>query len=229
MFDSGSIPDIKNLQSMNLKTISYLQYEKNLPQSGKHIIGQLSGSNIVVYQAFNPKISEWAIANQKFGGPFYSYSRMSWIKPNFLWMMYRSGWAMKEHQQNILAIKIPVERFEILLNEAVHSNYIEEIYKTHENWKQKLNRSLVRLQWDPDHNPGGAKLERRAIQIGIRGKMLEQFGTDWIVSIEDITDFVKLQKQRFDAGNMEDFQVIEEQVIKISNTEIARKLHLDDF
>lgn len=214
---------------MKLKTIKYRLYEENLPQSGKHIIGQLRGPNIIVYQAFNPKIANWAIANQKFGGPFYSFSRMSWIKPNFLWMMYRAGWAMKEHQQNILAIEIPFDKFEILLNASVHSKYIEEVYKTQDNWKQKLNHSNVRLQWDPDHNPEGAKLERRAIQIGISGKMLEQFGTEWIVSIEDITDFVRLQKQRLDAGNMEDFQVIEEQAIKINNTEIARKLQLDNF
>jgi len=25
-------------------------------------------------------------------------NRMTWIKPNFLWMMYRSGWASKKNQ-----------------------------------------------------------------------------------------------------------------------------------
>ncbi|MFM7854759.1 MAG: DUF4291 family protein [Flammeovirgaceae bacterium] len=27
-----------------------------------------------------------------------SLNRMTWMKPNFLWMMYRSGWATKHNQ-----------------------------------------------------------------------------------------------------------------------------------
>ena len=71
----------------------------------------LADDRIVVYQAFNPKISSYAVENQRFGGSHYNFERMSWIKPNFLWMMYRAGWAAKEHQQNVLAIWLPLERF----------------------------------------------------------------------------------------------------------------------
>lgn len=211
---------------MKLRTIKYSSYEQELPQSGQHIIGQLRNENIIVYHAFNPNITKWAIENQKFGGSFYKFSRMSWIKPNFLWMMYRAGWAMKEHQQNILAIEISKTNFEILLKEAVHSTYIEEIYGTREKWKSQLEKSQVRLQWDPDHNPTGEKLERRAIQIGIRGELLERFGIDWIVSIEDITEFVHKQKLILDSGEMENFSVIEEEKISIQNKELIHKLQI---
>jgi hypothetical protein len=54
----------------------------------------------------------------------------------------------------------------------------------------------VRLQWDPDHDPAGAPLERRAIQLGIRGKILKQFATEWIHSIEDISALVAAQRNR---------------------------------
>jgi len=30
---------------------------------------------------------------------------------------------------------------------------------------------MVRLQWDPDHSPKGEKLARRAIQLGLKGKV----------------------------------------------------------
>jgi hypothetical protein len=40
----------------------------------------------VVYPAF----AEAAVAAQRFVNPF-SLSRMTWIKPSFLWMMHRSG------------------------------------------------------------------------------------------------------------------------------------------
>ncbi|MFD1294968.1 DUF4291 domain-containing protein [Lutibacter holmesii] len=198
-----------------------------LPQKGKHIIGQLHNENIIVYQAFNPNITKWAIENQKFGGSYYKFSRMSWIKPNFLWIMYRAGWAMKEHRQHILAIEISKTNFEFLLKEAVHSKYIEEIYGEREKWKSQLKESQVRLQWDPDHNPKGEKLERRAIQIGIKGELLEKFGTEWIISIEDITEFVHKQKSILDSGEVDNFFVIEEEKISIQNKELIHKLQLN--
>jgi len=61
---------------------------------------------IIVYQAFNKNIAESAVNNQTFISPPFKKERMTWIKPSFLWMMYRSGWATKENQENILAIKI---------------------------------------------------------------------------------------------------------------------------
>jgi len=41
---------------------------------------------IVVYQAFSPNLAGPALANQKFVAPF-SFTRMTWIKPSFLWLM----------------------------------------------------------------------------------------------------------------------------------------------
>lgn len=211
---------------MKLKTIKYTDYEHELPQNGKHIIGQLRNENIIVYQAFNPNIAKWAIENQKFGGSHYKFTRMSWIKPNFLWMMYRAGWAKKEHPQNILAIEISRTNFEVLLKEAVHSTYEEEIYETREKWKSNLENSPVRLQWDPDHNPIGEKLKRRAIQIGIKGELLEEFGKEWILSIEDITEFVHKQKSILDSGKEDDLLVIEEQRISLKNEKLINKLQI---
>lgn len=212
---------------MNLNTIPYKDYEQEVPQEGQHIIGQERGENIIVYQAFNPKIADWAVSHQKFGGSYYKFSRMSWIKPNFLWMMYRAGWAMKEHQQKVLAIEIAKTNFETLLRNAIHSSFKEKVYSSHEAWKEQLASSEVRLQWDPDHDPHGAKLARRAIQIGIRGKLLHQFATDWIVSIEDITPFVHEQKAILDKQGLPELQVIKEKRILIEDQQIIDKLELD--
>ncbi len=51
-----------------------------------------ASSSIVVYQAYRPEIGDFSVEHQHFGGAF-SYNRMTWIKPNFLWMMYHSGLA----------------------------------------------------------------------------------------------------------------------------------------
>ncbi|GAB5525105.1 MAG: DUF4291 domain-containing protein [Roseivirga sp.] len=212
---------------MTLDTIHYSKYEKDLPQSGRHILCQERGDNLIVYQAFNPRISDFAVRHQRFGGSHYKFTRMSWIKPNFLWMMYRAGWADKEHQQQILAIEISKAHFVSLLDQAVHSSYNASVYKDHTHWKDKVATSSVRLQWDPDHDPHGEKIPRRAIQLGLRGNVLQQFATDWIVSIEDITPFVKEQKALLDAKKMDELMVIRETVLSVDDPGIIQKLELD--
>ena len=91
-----------------MKTEKYTEQKLRLPISGKQIIGRKENESIVVYQAFNLNIASYAVQHQKFGGDSYSFNRMSWIKPGFLWMMHRAGWAQKENQERILAITLPL-------------------------------------------------------------------------------------------------------------------------
>ncbi len=54
---------------------------------------------ILVYQAFKPEIGRYAVANQRFTGcEDYSPTRMTWIKTNFLWMMFRCAWPVEMHR-----------------------------------------------------------------------------------------------------------------------------------
>ena len=43
---------------------------KNYPQAGQHIIAQTNENLIVVYQAYKNSIAEYAVKNQKLGGPY---------------------------------------------------------------------------------------------------------------------------------------------------------------
>ncbi len=206
---------------MKLKTIPYSKYETQLPQEGHHILAQQTEDTVFVYQAFNPRIANYAVKHQKFGGEHYKFSRMSWIKPNFLWMMYRCGWALKENQKKVLAIEIKKTHFDLILSKAIFSSFKTQLYSSREEWQEDIKNSDVRLQWDPDHHPNGEKLKRRAIQLGLRGEILHQFGTEWIVSIEDITDFVLAQGKKLKT-DFEDLEVIEESIYPITS-EITRK------
>lgn len=207
-----------------MKTEKYTEQIKRLPKSGKQIIGRLEGENIIVYQAFNPSISAWAVKHQQFGGDHYSFTRMSWIKPGFLWMMYRAGWAAKEHQQNILAITLPVEHFKTILSNATISSYDNNMYTTHEEWKAELEKTEVRLQWDPDHDPHGTKQERKAIQLGLKGSILKKFCTKWMVKIEDITPFVKEEYKKVQAGNTDELNVPFEEILSLKEENILHRL-----
>lgn len=183
---------------MTIKTEKYTDAIARLPIAGQHIIGHQDDNHIVVYQAYNHQIADYAVAHQALGGPAYSYDRMSWIKPNFLWMMYRCGWATKPNQERVLAFWISKQDFEAILNEAVYSSYSGDVYSSYEEWKEELNRKEVRLQWDPDHDPHGNKLARRAIQLSMKGQVLKNFGQHYIRKVKDVTGFVQQQKLHVD-------------------------------
>lgn len=207
-----------------MKTEKYIEQKKRLPKTGKQVIGRIEGDNIIVYQAFNHNIATYAVANQKFGGKHYSFNRMSWIKPGFLWMMHRAGWASKEHQQCILAITLPVIHFKTILQQATISSYDNNLFSSEEEWKNELNRTEVRLQWDPDHDPFGAKQERKAIQIGMKGEMLKEFCMNWIQNIEDVTGFVKEEYQKVLNNDIADLNVPYEDVIELNDTQIEKRI-----
>ncbi len=212
---------------MNIKTELYVDSLQRLPKTGQHILGFQQDNLIVVYQAFRKTISDFAVKNQFFGGEDYSFSRMSWIKPNFLWMMYRCGWLTKENQQKVLAIWIDKEYFENILNEAVFTSYNDKYYNSQEEWKEQLKTKDVRLQWDPDHNPYGDKLERRAIQLGLQGKTLQSFAKDKIKMIEDISDFIEQQREFVEKKQLDKLIIPYETVFKPNDEKLAKKIGLE--
>lgn len=195
-----------------------------LPNIGSQIIAQYDEELIVVYQAYKPSIGDFASRQKRFGGNDFSFSRMSWIKPNFLWMMFRAGWATKENQESILAIWLRRQHFETILAQAVHSTFVEPIYKTEEAWKSALAQSDIRLQWDPDHDPYGNKIERRAMQLGLKGHLLKQFATDWIVDIQDITPFVSTQRELVKARQLQDLQVPVERIYCLIDNQLSKQI-----
>ena len=119
---------------------------------------------------------------------------MSWIKPNFLWMMYRCGWATKPGQESVLAVRIRRSFFESLLIRAAWSSYTPELCSSVDEWRRSLATSDVRLQWDPDHAPNGSPLKRKALQLGLRGRALSEYADEAIQSVVDITSFVEEQR-----------------------------------
>jgi Domain of unknown function (DUF4291) len=177
---------------MKLVTEPYLVQIARWPLTGRHILAQFDDDSVIVYQAYKPAIGHFAAKNGHFGGEF-SLSRMSWIKPNFLWMMYRCGWASKEGQEVVLALRLKRPAFDEILRLAIHSTFVSEVYESHAAWKDAVAGSDVRLQWDPDHDPSGVSVERRAIQLGLRGEVLANYAGEWLLGIEDVSEFVREQ------------------------------------
>ena len=211
---------------MPLLTESYRAQEERWPRSGRHILTQHDERAVVVYQAYNPGIGRFAAEHGFFGGDF-KLTRMSWIKTNFLWMMYRCGWASKPDQETVLAVWLRRDAFESLLPQAVHSKHVPEVYGTPEQWKAELGRSEVRLQWDPDHGPNGAPQNRRAIQLGLSGEVLRKYSREWILELEDITPFVREQREHVRGRRLDALLTPRETVFQPAEEATARRLGLD--
>lgn len=162
----------------------------------KEIRAFYTEDTVRVYQAYNKVIADEAVKNGTFGSSF-KLDRMTWIKPSFLWMMYRCGWGTKENQEHILAIDLKREAFDYIVQNAIISTYDDNMGISHEEWKEQIKTSEIRCQWDPERDLFGNPLEYRSIQLGLRGTAVQKYVNDWIVSIEDITEYVmKLREQK---------------------------------
>jgi hypothetical protein len=201
----------------------YLSQVDLWPQTGCHILAQFDQDSIIVYQAYNTAIGHFAATHGYFGGDF-SFQLTSWIKTSFLWIMYRSGWGTKKNQEVILAVRLKHSGFEAILNEAIHTYFVPEVYATEEEWKAALKHSSVVLQWDPDRDPAGAKVSHRALQLGLRGSTLEHYAHDWIVGIEDISEFVRRQFAHVDTNTWSDLFIPYQMIYTSVRSDIAARL-----
>ncbi|MFI0424317.1 DUF4291 domain-containing protein [Spongiactinospora sp. 9N601] len=157
----------------------------NIPY--RQIRAAFTDETITVYQAYDPAIAVPAVAAQRFVAPF-KRERMTWIKPSFLWMMYRCGWGTKAGQTRVLGIDITREGFEWALRHSCLSH--PERGADHAVWKERLRVSPVRIQWDPERDPRHSPLAYRSIQVGLSGEAVARYIDEWIVGITDLTDRV---------------------------------------
>jgi hypothetical protein len=136
---------------------------------------------IVVYQAYRPEIAEAAVAAQRFVPPF-SLGRMTWIKPSFLWMMERAGWATKPGQEHVLAVRI------------TRAGWEEALAAAHLSSEDTKGADVV-VQWDPERDVRGSKLAHRSIQVGLGRGIVRRYVEVWTTEIRDVTTQVKRMRQ----------------------------------
>ena len=152
----------------------------------RQIRASYSADTITVYQAYSPEIAEPALAAGRFVPPFKP-DRMTWIKPSYLWMMYRCGWASKPGQERVLAIEISRTGFEWALAHACLSHFERAHHEDQKTWSQELKASPVRVQWDPERSLRLAALPHRSLQVGLSGPAVDRYVAEWTVSITDVT------------------------------------------
>lgn len=210
-----------------LPTRPYLEQSASWPAAGRHVLAYFDDASVVVYQAYRPSIAGYALEHGVFGGDDFSWSRMSWIKPNFLWMMYRAGWATKPGQEVVLGLRISRAFFDELLGAAVISSYDQARYAARDAWQLAVSGSNVRLQWDPDHDPAGAPQPRRALQLGLRGETLRRFATTELLQVIDMTELIEQQRDNAIPARYQDLQTPSERVYVPESRASATNVGLD--
>lgn len=160
------------------------------PPACRQIRASYTARTITVYQAYRDDIADAALAAGTLVAPF-SRDRATWIKPSFLWMAYRCGWASKPGQERVLAIEISREGFEWALEHSCLSHHDRAVYPDPAAWRQRLRDSSVRIQWDPERGLRHEPLGHRSIQVGLTGQAVTRYADQWIVSITDQTPRLK--------------------------------------
>jgi hypothetical protein len=158
---------------------------------------------VTVYQAYSTSIATAAVQAGTFVSPF-KRGRMTWIKPSFLWMMYRAGWGSKDvNQAHILEIDLKREGFEEALRMARLSHYDVNVHGPDKDaWEEetKNTKSPVVIQWDPERDCRGRALAWRSLQLGMRAEAVDKYVDEWIVGIRDVTGMCKEIKQLVEEG-----------------------------
>ena len=157
-------------------------------------------SSVRMYQAFADDLASIVLDKGRFVDPF-RLDRMSWIKPSFNWMMYRSGFATKTGQTTILAIDMDRKGFDWLTENSVPSQFDSSIYHSPGSWKEAFLRTSVRVQWDPERAWNLAPLhDVRTIQLGLSGDALYDYVNKWAVRITDVTALAHAHKKALEDG-----------------------------
>lgn len=182
---------------------------------------------IVVYQAYNKLIAEKAIKNKRFSEPF-SFNRMTWIKPSFLWMMERCGYGQKAGQEYILAVRIRRSAWGYALSQAVLTHPQNGVYTCGEEWREMIDNATVNVQWDPERSIRGGKLDYRSIQVGISRHLIEEYNNNWIVDIQDYTPLThKIYNLRMDGEYDKVKKLLPKEKIYPVSEEIMKRLGMD--
>jgi hypothetical protein len=169
-----------------------------MPQA-REIRADFDRDTIVIYQAYSPAIADAALKAGKFVAPF-SFRRMTWIKPSFLWLMHRSNWGQKGGQERVLAVRLTRAGWEKALALAVLTSFEPAVFRSAEDWRAQFDGARVHLQWDPERSLRGAGLPHHSIQVGLSRHVISEYVEEWVTGIEDITPRVRKMYDLIQSG-----------------------------
>lgn len=194
------MPSMETSSSLKAMEARIVQSRQSIPY--RQVRALYTSTTITVYQAYSHEIADRALAVGSLVAPF-KLDRMTWIKPSFLWMMYRSGWATKLGQERVLAIAMTREGFEWALAHSTLSHFESSTYASEQEWAEQKQINPVRVQWDPERSLTLSPLSHRTIQVGLAGPAIRFYAERWITAITDITGQLPEIRRLVTTGNFD--------------------------
>ena len=190
----------------------------------KEVFASYNKKYIRIYQAYNSTIAEEAVRLQNFGNSFNT-NRITWIKPSFLWLMYRSNWGTKKNQECILAVDVHRDFFNRMLEKAILTSPDSMMFDGNE-WEKRFKNTDVYCQWDSDRSLNGTPINRYAIQIGIKGEAMRDFLDNGIYKIEDLTPTVRKWNERRKKRQLNINELPSERLYPVNDKKIRNRLDM---
>ena len=184
--------------------------------AGRVVLAQHTADAVLVYAAFDPSIVRYATVRQSFTGAEgadllvpWAPERMSWIKTNFLWMQYRSGWGTKPKQEGMVGLWLKRSLFDEILLNSVGAVRYSRVQTDEQHALRKAEAKAdptgrIVMQWDPDHLPDGSVVShRRAVQLGLKGGWRDRVfdnSQGELLGVVDLTELVARLRPAAEAG-----------------------------
>jgi len=140
--------------------------------------------------------------------------------------MHRSRWGTKENQQVILALRLRREFFERYCWRKPSQRRGNANGLPHRRRGPTLRAGRQCGYSGTPYDPWGHRLQRRAIQIGLKGTVLEAFGQRELLEVIDISAFVAEQRVHLTAADGAALLIPRERVYYPADPAITARLGL---
>jgi hypothetical protein len=185
-----------------------------------------NAQTITIYQAYSSAIAQSALQAGRFVPPF-SMTRMTWIKPSFLWLMERSNWGQKAGQEVILAVRMQRSGWEEALSLGILTSFEPPAQHSLKAWRDQFEKAQVHVQWDPERSLRGADLGINSIQVGLSRHVIQKYVEEWVVEIQDMTPLVRKIHGFVKTGQADRARkLLPHERIYPVNSEVAKRLYM---
>jgi hypothetical protein len=118
--------------------------------------------------------------------------------------------------------------WEEALSLAELTSYMPGVHPDHETWQLRFDRATTRVQWDPERDLRGTKLQHRSIQVGISRAVVDRYVDEWIVTIDDYSPLVTKIRKAMKNGDrpLAKRLVPPQREYQLSSAEVAERLGL---
>lgn len=158
------------------------------------ILATYTDASVVVWQAHGDAVADHALATGRFGGPAWRDDRVTRFRLSLPSLLCRCEWASRPGRERILAVHLRRSSFDELLRRAIPAEFDPAAYASTASWRLATRFATATVSWHPDCSLQGEHVPWQTPRFGVRDQALQAFATEWVVGIEDATDWVRAHR-----------------------------------